>query len=60
MPMEQFHGLSCTVILLPSAATRESRSAGVKPRNWMWARSPRTAATWAEALGMKMARKPSR
>ena len=54
--MEQFHALSCTVILLPSAATRESRSAGVKPRNWIMARSPRMAATWAEALGMKMAR----
>src|SRR2546428_9378900 len=57
-PMEQFHALSCTVILPPSALTRLSRSAGVKLRNWIMARSPRTAATWAEALGMKMARKP--
>ena len=44
----QFQGLSCTVILLPSAGTRLSRSAGLKPRNWMWARSPRMAATWAD------------
>ena len=58
--MEQFQALSCTVSLGPSAATIESRSAGVKPRNWIMARSPRTAATCAEALGMKIARKPSR
>ena len=45
--IEQFQGLSCTVILLPSALTRESRSAGVKPRNWIMARSPRMAATCA-------------
>ena len=30
------------------------------PWNWIMARSPRMAATWAEAAGMKMARKPSR
>src|SRR5262249_37461129 len=59
-PIEQFHGLSCTVILLPAAATMASRSAGVKLRNWIMTRSPRTAATCAEALGMKIARKPSR
>ena len=52
----QSQGLSCTVILGPSACTRLSRSAGVKPRNWMWARSPRTAATWAEEELMKSAR----
>jgi hypothetical protein len=55
-PIEQFQGLSCTVILLPSALTSESRSAGVKPRNWIMARSPRIAATWADELGMKIAR----
>ena len=47
----QFQGLSCTVIFGPSACTRASRSAGLKPRNWMWARSPRMAATWADDDG---------
>jgi hypothetical protein len=54
--IEQFQGLSCTVILLPSAATSASRSAGVKLRNWIMARSPRMAATCAEALGTNVAR----
>ena len=52
----QSHGLSCTVIFGPSAATSVSRSAGLKPRNWMCARSPRMAATWAELELMKIAR----
>ena len=54
--IEQFHGLSWTVSLLPSAATRESRCCGLKPRNWIMARSPRMAETCAAASGMKMAR----
>ena len=52
----QFHGLSCTVTFGPSAFTSVSRSAGLKPRNWAWARSARIAATWAEDDDMKMAR----
>ncbi len=51
---------SWTVILSPSAAFRLSRSFGVKPRNWMCARSPRTAATCAAESRTKMARKLSR
>ena len=47
---------SCTVIFGPSAVTRASRSAGLKPRNWMCARSPRMAATWADDDDMKMPR----
>ena len=43
----QFHGLSWIVTLGPSAWARVSRSPGVKPRNWMCARSLRIAATWA-------------
>ena len=54
--IEQFHGLSCTVILLPSACTSCRAAAGVKPRNWIIARSPRMAATWAPASWMKIAR----
>ena len=46
--IEQSHGLSCTVIFGPSAPMRLSRSAGLKLRNWMWARSPRIAATCAD------------
>ncbi len=56
----QSHGLSCTVIFGPSACTRLSRSAGLKPRNWMCARSPRIAATWADDELMNSARNPSR
>src|SRR5262249_2612109 len=52
----QSHGLSWTVILSPSAVLSVSRSAGEKPRNWMWARSPRIAATWADEDEMKRAR----
>ena len=52
----QSHALSCTVILLPSACTSVSRSDGLKPRNWMCARSPRMAATWAALELMKIAR----
>ena len=32
-PIEQFHGLSCMVTLVPSAPTIWSRSDGVNPRN---------------------------
>ena len=44
----QSQALSWTVILFPSAWTRLSRSAGLKPRNWMWPRSPRIIATCAD------------
>ena len=54
--MTQCQGLSWTVILLPWACTMLSRSEGLKPRNWAWARSPRTAATMADDDVMKMAR----
>ncbi len=56
----QSQGLSWTVILSPSAALRVSRSLGLKPRNWMWARSPRISATWAAESRTNRARKPSR
>ena len=52
--------LSLTVILSPSACFSSSRAWGVKPRNSTWARSPRTAATWAAVSRMNSARKPSR
>ena len=54
--LRQSQGLSCTVIFGPSACTRLSRSGGLKLRNWIMARSPRTAATWAEEEEMKIAR----
>jgi hypothetical protein len=52
----QSQGLSCTVIFLPRAPTRVSRSAGANPRNWMCARSARTAATCEAESFMKIAR----
>ena len=49
-------GLSCTVIWLPRAWTRVSRSGGEKPRNWIIARCPRIAATCVDDSLTKIAR----
>ena len=47
-------------VALPSVATMLSRSAGLKPRNWMCAWPARMAATCADDDLMKTARNPSR